>query len=114
MTARFTPVDTLEKLDSLITESSVRPIVLFKHSDSCGISAHVRYMISVLDAEVFEVVVQESRMVSNTVSEKLATRHASPQAFVISNGKPIYHATHYGIDPDAIQKVLETTAANNI
>ena len=114
MAARFTEVDTLEKLDSLIAESSFRPIFLFKHSNSCGISAHLRYMISSLDAEVYEIVVQESRLVSNAVAERLETRHASPQAFVISNGKPVYHATHYGIDPEAIQKVLETTQANNI
>ena len=114
MTARFTPVETLETLDSLIAESSVRPIILFKHSNSCGISAHVRFMISELAAEVYEIVVQESRMVSNAVAERLATRHASPQAFVISNGRPIYHATHYGIDPDAIQKVVETNKIDNI
>jgi bacillithiol system protein YtxJ len=71
-------------------------------------------MVSSLDAEVYEVVVQESRAVSNAVSERLATRHASPQAFVISGGKPIYHATHYGIDPEAIQKLLETHEVNAI
>jgi bacillithiol system protein YtxJ len=114
MAARFTPVDTIEKLDSLIAESSFRPIFLFKHSNSCGISAHLRYMISSLDAEVYEIVVQESRLVSNAVAERLETRHASPQAFVISGGKPIYHATHYGIDPDAIQKILESSETSKI
>ena len=114
MTARFTPVDTIEKLDSLITESNIRPILLFKHSNSCGISAHIRYMISLLDSEVHEVVVQQNRLVSNAVAERLATHHASPQAFVISGGKPTYHATHYGIDPDAIQKALAAAEASNL
>ncbi|MBK7804098.1 MAG: DUF2847 family protein [Chloracidobacterium sp.] len=45
---------------------------------------------------------------SNAVADRLAVRHASPQAFVIKNGEVTYHATHYGIDPRAIQIALDS------
>jgi thioredoxin 1 len=107
MPARFVTVDTLKELEELIAASDSRPVFLFKHSNSCGISAHIRYQLSSLDADVYQIVVQESRPVSHAVAEKLGVRHASPQAFVLTNGNVIYHATHYGIDPTAIQKHLE-------
>jgi thioredoxin 1 len=114
MPARFTTVDSLDKLDALIAESHVHPVFLFKHSNSCGISAHIKFQLSPLDAEVHIIVVQESRPVSNSVVERLGVRHASPQAFVLSGGKVIYHATHYGIDPAAIQESLMIAKATTI
>ena len=107
MPARFITVDELKDLDELIAASYNQPVFLFKHSNSCGISAQIRYQLSSLDADVHQIVVQDSRPVSNAVVEKLGVRHASPQAFVLTNGNVIYHATHYGIDTTAIQKNLE-------
>ena len=107
MQARFFTLDSLDKLDALFAESAAHPVVLFKHSNSCGISAHIKYQLNPLDAEIHVIVVQESRPVSNAVAERLGIRHASPQAFVIRDRKVVYHATHYGIDPAAIEKALE-------
>lgn len=104
MAVQFIDLDTLERLDELIEESHVRPVFVFKHSSSCGISHDVLSQMEALDHEVHVIVVQESRAISDAVEQKLGTRHASPQAFVLKDGKPVYHATHYGIDP---QKILE-------
>ena len=111
MKARFFNVDTLAKLDALISESYTHPVFLFKHSNSCGISAHIKFQLSSLDTDIHVIVVQESRPVSNAVAEKLGVRHASPQAFVLADGKVIYHATHYGIGGEAIQESLKPVTA---
>ncbi|HRI04645.1 MAG TPA: bacillithiol system redox-active protein YtxJ [Pyrinomonadaceae bacterium] len=100
-------LDTIEKLDALIADSHDRPVFLFKHSDTCGISAHILEQLNDIDGDVNILVVQYDREVSNAVVERLGIRHASPQAFVLKDGKPIYHATHYGIDPDEIAKHLK-------
>ncbi|MEQ1922839.1 MAG: bacillithiol system redox-active protein YtxJ [Pyrinomonadaceae bacterium] len=100
-------LDTIEKLDALIAASNDRPVFLFKHSDTCGISAHVLEQLNEIDGNINILVVQYDREVSNAVVERLGIRHASPQAFVLKDGKPIYHATHYGIDPDEIAKHLK-------
>lgn len=107
MPPRFITVDSIEKLDALIAESNVRPVFLFKHSDTCGISADMLEQLEAVNGDVYIVIVQNERHVSNIIAEKLGIRHASPQAFVLRNGAPVYHATHYGIDPHEIGKKLK-------
>src|SRR5438045_3563976 len=100
MAVQFIDLDSLTRLDELIAESHERAVLVFKHSSSCGISHDVLSQMEILDHEIHVIVVQESRAISNAVEHKLGTRHASPQAFVLRDGKPVYHATHYGIDPN--------------
>lgn len=99
-------VDSVEKLDALFERSYSEPVVLFKHSTRCGISAHVLEMASEIEGELNVIVIQENRDLSNDVAARTGHTHQSPQAFVLVNGAPVYHATHYGIDPNAIANVL--------
>ena len=104
--ANFKYIDTAEKLDAVFAESYERPVALLKHSNSCGISSHTMYLINETDAVVNVIVIQEHRDLSNDVAIRTGHRHQSPQAFVLRDGKPIYHATHYGIDPSEIESKL--------
>lgn len=106
MALEFISLDTLEQLDSIIHESAVEPILIFKHSRSCGISFDVLQQLEAVDHKIHVVVVQENRQISDAIADRLGIRHASPQAFVLKHGKPVYHATHYGIDLDAIASHL--------
>ena len=107
MQSKFIVIDSAEKLDALIAESDLRPVFLFKHSNSCGISADVLEQLEAVDDDIYVVTVQTDRALSNSISETLGIRHASPQAFVLRYGAPIYHATHYGIDPLEIANKLK-------
>ncbi|MDM7923809.1 MAG: bacillithiol system redox-active protein YtxJ [Pyrinomonadaceae bacterium] len=100
--ANFLKVDTLEELDELFERSHEQPVVVFKHSNSCGISSHLFEEIGSVDADVNVVVVQEARHVSDAIAERTGFRHHSPQAFVIRQGKAVYQASHYAIDPQKI------------
>lgn len=102
MPANFIKVESMGDLDLLFATSSERPVALFKHSNSCGISAHVLEMVEEVDGDVFLLVIQEHRDLSSEIASRTGYTHQSPQAFVIRNGKAIYHATHYGIDPGKI------------
>ena len=106
MPPTFIRIDSIDKLDDLIAASADKPVFLFKHSDTCGISADILEQLGVVNGEINILVVQDDRAISNAVAEKLGIRHASPQAFVLKDGKPVYHATHYGIDPDKINEHL--------
>ena len=106
MAANFVSVDSIDTLDALFEESHKRPVVLFKHSNTCGISSHVIEQIGDLNADVHVIVVQRDRPVSNAVAERTGYRHQSPQAFVIKDGKAVYHATHYGISAEDIEAGL--------
>jgi bacillithiol system protein YtxJ len=113
MMVKMNKVDSIEKLDDVFARSHEGPIVLFKHSNRCGISSHVLEMVGGLEDELHVVVIQENRDLSNEISARTGYTHQSPQAFVLKDGKPVYHATHYGIDPTRIRKVLANWLASN-
>ena len=108
MKARFKEIRNTEELDALIEKSNEQAIVLFKHSTTCPISAGVYQEISSADADINLIVVQRARDVSSAVAEKTGIRHESPQAFVVKNGKVVYHASHYDVTASDVEKMLKT------
>ena len=106
MAANFLRVDSIEHLEALFEESHRRPVVFFKHSSTCGISAGVKNIVSDMEADLNMVVVQTDRYLSNEIAARTNVRHQSPQAIVIKAGKAIYHASHYDITPEDIQRSI--------
>jgi len=106
MSVGFIRISSLDRLDELFAESHTRPVALFKHSNSCGISFDIYEQLTGVNGEIHVVVVQQDRDISNAVADRLGIRHASPQAFVLWEGRPVYHATHYGIEARAIEDKL--------
>lgn len=106
MTANFIKVNTREELDGLFEKSSEQPVFLFKHSLTCPISSGVFQTVSEIDADVYLVVVQHARDISNAVAEKTGVRHESPQAIVIRDGKTVYHASHYDVNVKDVEESL--------
>lgn len=106
MMVNINKVDSIEKLEEVFERSHGVPVVLFKHSNRCGISSHVLEMVGEIEDELNVVVVQENRDLSNAISARTGYTHQSPQAFVLKDGKAVYHATHYGIDPKRIDDVV--------
>ncbi len=106
--ANFNKMNGVSDLDALIELSEKKPVAIFKHSNRCGISAHVFEMMNAVTNQVNYVVVQEDRELSNEIETRLGFRHHTPQVFVIRNGKAVYHASHYSIDPKAIDSELNS------
>ena len=106
MPANFVNVDSLDSLDRLFEESHQRPVVLFKHSTSCGISSGVYREVGLVTGDVNVVVIQTHRDVSNAIASRTGVRHESPQAIVLRDGKPVYHASHYDIEAIHIEENL--------
>ena len=109
MPANFIKVDSEDALDRLFEDSFVRPVVLLKHSVTCGISSGVYREVSLVTADVNVVVIQTHRDLSNTISSRTGIRHESPQAMVIVAGKAVYHASHYDIEARHIEENLGTS-----
>ena len=105
--ANFKEIENLDALTKLFEASSTEPVVLFKHSNSCGISSDLYEQVSTIDGVINLVTVQISRGISNEIESRLGIRHASPQAFVIKDGKAIYSASHYAISPTEIEKHIK-------
>ncbi len=58
------------------------------------------------DTDVYLVSVQRNRDVSNAIADVLRTRHASPQALLVSNGEVRWQATHMAITADALERAV--------
>ena len=107
----------LDDLDRLLSESHTRPLLLFKHSYSCGISAEaLDELVDHLNADVIAagmpepryamVNVQTEREVSNAVSARLGVRHETPQALLVRNGRVVWAASHFRVTASAMKDAL--------
>jgi bacillithiol system protein YtxJ len=108
--ANFIELSSTERLAELFELSNEKPVVLFKHSLTCPISAGVYSEVSQTGAEINLIVVQRAREVSNEIAQVTGIRHESPQAIVLKDGKPIYHASHYDITSEELESSLESRA----
>lgn len=106
MNSNYQNIASLETLDDLFQQSAAEPIVLFKHSNSCGTSAYVHEIMAEVPGNVHIVTVQERRDVSNAIADRTGIRHQTPQVFIIKNGEVAYSASHYSISPDDIAKTI--------
>lgn len=82
-------------------------VCLFKHSTRCGASLRAlrevsRYEETDGSAPVFLVDVIEERELSRTIADRLGIPHQSPQVILLSDGAPVWHASHGGISTDAL------------
>jgi bacillithiol system protein YtxJ len=103
-------LESNENLDEIIEESNDQPIVIFKHSTSCSISAMAlnRLERSWDDKEMSEVKAYyldliSNRDISNAVAEKFSIMHQSPQILLIKNGACIYDDSHMGISYQSLK-----------
>lgn len=106
MPANFVSVESLETLEQLFTDSFQHPVVLLKHSTTCGISSGVYREVSLVVGDVNVVTIQTHREISNEIASRTGIRHESPQAIVLRNGKPVYQASHYDIEAAHIEATL--------
>ena len=113
----LTQLHHIEQFDRLLSESHARPLLLFKHSFTCGISAEaLDELISHLDEDIIAagmpdphyaiVTVQTHRDVSNAVSARLGIRHETPQVLLIRDGRVVWSASHFRVTADAMKKAL--------
>ncbi len=108
--ARFVAVEDAAALDELFARSEDAPVLLFKHSTTCPISAHAYREMSRLDAgaarSVSLVVVQTARPLSNEIAERTGVRHESPQAIILRRGRAVWDASHFDITAESVVRAV--------
>lgn len=93
--------------------SSQRPLLVFKHSTSCPISAGAHealqhYVEDAAGTDVDFVIVHviEDRPVSNAIAEELGVQHKSPQAILVQDGRSVWNDSHWNITYDFLSEKL--------
>jgi bacillithiol system protein YtxJ len=104
----------MDDLERALAATDERPLLLFKHSFTCGVSAEALDELVChlneppLDASYAMVTVQTHRDVSNAVAKRLGIRHESPQALLIREGRVVWSASHFRVTAAAVSAALQT------
>jgi bacillithiol system protein YtxJ len=104
----FFRIDNRETLDKLITDSNDKPVVIFKHSNACGISSAAYREMEKLAAPVNLLEVQSARDVSRELADMTGIRHETPQVIVLKDGKAVWNASHFDVKAGAVLKAVES------
>ena len=107
-------INTEADLRRLRDLSEEGPVLLFKSSPRCSVSAVVGNRLDAGLKEsarvftgLFMVDVVSERSLSQTIAQEYGVRHESPQTLIISRGSCIYHASHFGVQPDALLQQVQ-------
>lgn len=109
----LTHLSDIDALDAAIAESRERPVLVFKHSRTCGVScealdelhAHVERSEAGVSYKV--ITVQSHRRVSDEATTRFGIRHETPQAILLRNGRPVWNASHFRITARHLDQILE-------
>lgn len=123
MSERVVRLTELAALDEAIASSSERPVLVYKHSTVCPVSARAAehyhdFADEHADGDTTEeastppplftqVMVIENRDLSNEIESRLGVRHESPQLLLIRDGNVAWHASHFSITSKDIRNALE-------
>src|SRR5438132_10804210 len=101
-----------DSLDRFLAQSNGSPSIVFKHSNSCGISARAHAEMSKIELPVGLVTVQRARAVSNEIEARTGVEHETPQVFIIRDGKPLWTASHGQIKAEAVTAAFNEAKSN--
>jgi len=95
-----------EQLKGILTNSQLRPQLIFKHSTRCSISAvalqRLQKVAQPADIDFYFLDLLAYRSLSNRVAEVFDVHHESPQVLLIRNGECVYDESHMGISMNDI------------
>ncbi len=102
----FLKITDTKSLEEMADRSRERPIVIFKHSLTCPISAGAYQQMVEFEGEVVLVEVQRARALSMEIETRLGVMHESPQVIVLRNGQVAWNASHFGITAAAVAEAV--------
>jgi bacillithiol system protein YtxJ len=114
--ATLRPLSHPAEVEAAVERSRRRPVWLFKHSLTCGISARAireyeRFVASQGDeADHLLLEIQRARPASRAVEEATGVRHESPQALLLVDGRAAWNASHSRITVESLERAAEEHA----
>ncbi|PAV29631.1 general stress protein [Virgibacillus profundi] len=105
-----------DELEQVWESSTEKPVLLFKHSTTCPISAKAYGQFQTflesadqaLDSYLVKVI--EDRAVSNQIAEMTDVKHESPQIFLIKDKEILWHTSHSKITVENIGEAVRGVA----
>ena len=104
--SNFNAVSDSAALEELFARSHEGPVLLFKHSSSCPISARAYSQMEGVETPVSIVVVQQSRELSREIEQRTGVPHETPQALVLRDGRAVWNASHFDVTAQAVRQAV--------
>jgi bacillithiol system protein YtxJ len=100
-----------DQLDQIKAESADQPVLIFKHSTTCSISAMAlsrmeRNWSEAAGIKPYYLDLLANRSLSGQIAETFQVTHQSPQVLLIQDGKCVYDASHMGISFQALTQAV--------
>jgi bacillithiol system protein YtxJ len=102
----FVELRDFESLDRFLQGSNGGPIVIFKHSDSCGISGRAFTDLMKLQRPIGIITVQDARSVSDEVERRTGIAHETPQILIVREGRVVWSASHGSVRAETVERAL--------
>ncbi|MBS4006836.1 MAG: bacillithiol system redox-active protein YtxJ [Clostridium sp.] len=104
-------LEDIAALEQVLSAAKNKPLLVFKHSSTCPISARAhrevdKFLASDAPEEILAcaVVVQTARNVSDAVAAKTGVRHETPQVLLIREGQCVWNTSHRSITLESLQE----------
>jgi bacillithiol system protein YtxJ len=106
MENHFVKITDTKSFEEMANRSKDRPVVVFKHSLTCPISAAAYKQMAEFEGEVALIEVQRARELSTEIENRLGVAHESPQVIVLRNGEGVWNASHFEITAHAVAEAV--------
>jgi bacillithiol system protein YtxJ len=110
----LTHVQHLEELDVLLADQTIGPLLLFKHSLSCGTSYEaLDELIDHLNEDRLPGALRDDHRADAIASSPLpwpsgsGVRHETPQALLIREGRVVWSASHFRVTGGALETAIK-------
>lgn len=102
------PLVDAEVARSLVQPGRGQACLVYKHSPTCGLSSLAQREVnrflssSIAPPETFFIDVLAARGASTAIESETGVLHESPQALFLVGGRCLWHASHRGIQAQAL------------
>lgn len=97
---------TEEQLSKIGEASAEQPVVIFKHSTRCSISAMAKSRLeraaAPANVSFYYLDLIRYRHISDKIAHDYQVEHESPQVLLIKNGACVYDESHNGISMEEL------------
>ena len=105
---RFLKIDDRATLENLLNDSKQKPVIVFKHSNSCGVSSRAYREMEKVDEQVNILEVQSAREISRELANLTGVPHETPQVIVLRDGKAVWNASHFEVTATGVTQAVQS------
>jgi bacillithiol system protein YtxJ len=116
---KWNALEKPDQIKDIQTASDPHPILIFKHSTRCSISAAALNRLerkwdekTAGNLQCYLLDLIQNRETSHAVAELFKVTHQSPQILLIHKGQAVHDASHFDIDFQEIKQHLNQSEAS--